>query len=103
MSDTESFERRMKIFRENLAGMYDNGHMTKWADVDTSVDLDRLQRAHDRELEHVRKAEYARGYHDGQRSMDAEQDTAEQIIRDLTVGRITECDAIKRIEELPNG
>lgn len=47
----ESFESAMTIFRENLAGMYDNGHMTKWADVDTSVDLDRLQRAHDHELE----------------------------------------------------
>lgn len=69
---SESFERGMKIFRENLAGMYDNGHMTKCADVDTSVDLDRLQRAHDHELEQARKAEYARGYEDGRRSKDAD-------------------------------
>lgn len=91
----ESFEQGMKIFRENLAGMYDNGHMTKWADVDTSVDLDRLQRAHEREIvealcdacdqcdcmdkkahehemDYIRKAEYSRGYEDGRRSMDAE-------------------------------
>ena len=33
---------------------------------------DRLQRAHDHELEQTRKAEYHRGYEDGQRSMDAE-------------------------------
>lgn len=69
---SECFERGMKIFREKLAGMYDNGHMTKWADVDTSVDLDRLQRAHDHELEQARKAEYARGYENGRRSKDAD-------------------------------
>lgn len=69
---SESFESAIKTMRENLTGMYDNGHMTAWADVDTSVDLDRLQDAHDHDMELVRKAEYHRGHHDGQRSMDAE-------------------------------
>jgi len=34
--------------------------------------LDRLQRAHDHEVKQARKAEYHRGYEDGQHSMDAE-------------------------------
>lgn len=69
---TESFERRMKIFRENLESMYDNGHMTNWAEVDTSVDLDHLQRAHDHEIEQLRRSRFREGYEAGQRSMDAE-------------------------------
>lgn len=75
MSDTESFEHVMVEMRKVVAddcvmarcNMYDDDCYQCQQDI-----LDRLQRAYEQELEHVRKSEYARGYHDGQRSMDAE-------------------------------
>ena len=74
MSDTESFEHVMADMRKVVVDcemercdMYDDDCYQCQQDI-----LDRMQRAHERELEHVRKAEYARGYHDGGRSMDAE-------------------------------
>jgi hypothetical protein len=75
MSDTESFDSVMADMRKVVmddcymtrCNMYDDDCYQCQQDI-----LDRMQRAHERELEHVRKAEYARGYHDGQRSMDAE-------------------------------
>ena len=83
MSDTESFEYAMKVMRENLAGMYDNGHMTKWADIDTSVDLDHLQAAHDREIRDTAQREYHRGFNDGEHSMDAEHRAVAMRLRGL--------------------
>ena len=74
MSDTESFEHVMAEMRKVVidcdmerCDMYDGDCYQCQGDI-----LDRIQRAHERELEHVSKAEYARGYHDGQHSMDAE-------------------------------
>ena len=134
---SESFDYAMKIMRENLAGMYENGHMTKWADIDTSVDLDSIQAAHDRELARARdpqrlrgtkpntfdgaiealrefrwqhatndedavpyinavkemhdheiercmREQYARGYEDGRRSMDARHHAVALRLQDLT-------------------
>ena len=40
----------------------------------------------DHEIEHVRKAEYARGYHDGQHSMDAEHYAVALKLRFLRFG-----------------
>lgn len=74
MSDTESFDSVMAEMRKIVmdcdmerCDMYDGDCYKCQYDI-----LERMQRAHERELEHVRKAEYARGYHDGQHSMDAE-------------------------------
>jgi len=75
VSDTESFEHAMAEMRKVVmddcymtrCSMYDDDCYQCQQDI-----LDRMQRAHERELEHVRKAEFARGYDDGQRSMDAE-------------------------------
>lgn len=74
MSDTESFDSVMADMRKVVmdcdmerCDMYDGDCYQCQGDI-----LYRMQRSHDRELEHVRKTEYARGYNDGQRSMDAE-------------------------------
>lgn len=74
MNDTESFEHAMAEMRKVVmdcdmerCDMYDGDCYQCQGDI-----LDRMQRAHERELEHVSKAEYARGYTDGQHSMDAE-------------------------------
>ena len=86
MSDTESFEHAMADMRKVVmddcymtrCNMYDDDCYQCQQDI-----LDRMQRAHDRELEHVRKADYARGYHDGERSMDAEHYTVALRLRGL--------------------
>ena len=83
MSDTESFEYAMKVMRDNLAGMYANGHMTKWGYIDTSVDLDQIKAAHDREIRDTAQQEYHRGYGDGAHSMDAEHRAIAMRLRAL--------------------
>lgn len=88
MSDTESFEYAMKVMRENLAGMYANGHMTKWGDIDTSVDLDQIKDAHDREIRDVAQLEYDRGFNDGRHSMDAEHRAVAMRLRALPMNKV---------------